>query len=469
MTAQARPTRGRRGRRTWSVILLLGAVLTELTAGLVGLGHVATDASRPTLAHPAAGVPTRVDARPGTPDYSGGLGEEPTERAERTAAVRDLLDRRSAALLHRDRAKFLATVDPRAGAFRTRQAELFDNLARVPLGSWAYRLDPDFAEPVTAPIFARYDGPVWAPMVNLRYALRNFDPVPTERPQYLTFVRRDGRWYLASDTDFDASGHHTWRGLWDFGPVLAYQGTASLVLAHPRGEDRLETFADVVDAAVPHVTRVWGTDWSQRVVVLIPDTQQEMSQVIGEHFALAHIAAVATADYTDARTHTVRGQRVVVNPSNLDRLGESGRRIVLRHEITHVATRAFTGGAAPTWLVEGFADYVGYLGAGVPVAVAAQELRVEVRRGTVPAGLPADQDFDGDNPRLPQSYEEAWLACRLLAARIGQDGMVRFYRMVGAATGDPERAVDRALRATTHLSLDGFVTSWRHLLVSELS
>ena len=471
MTAQARPTRGRRGRRTWSVILLLGAVLTELTAGLVGLRHVAAaDAARSApQAHPAPAIPTRVDARPGTPDYSGGLGDRPVGRAERTAAVRDLLDRRASALLHRDRTGFLATVDPRSGAFRTRQAALFDNLAQVPLGSWAYRLDPDFTEPVSEPAFARYDGPVWAPMVTLRYALRGFDPVPTERPQYLTFVRRDGRWYTASDTDFDARGDHTWRGLWDFGPVLAYQGTASLVLAHPRGADRLETFADVVDAAVPHVTRVWGADWSQRVVVLIPDTQQEMSQVIGEQFALSHIAAVATADYTDAHTHTVRGQRVVVNPSNLDRLGEAGRRIVLRHEITHVATRAATGGSAPTWLVEGFADYVGYLDAGVPVTVAAQELRAEVRRGSVPVRLPTDTEFDGDNPRLPQSYEEAWFACRLLAARIGQDGVVRFYRMVGSATGDPGEAVSRALRATAHLSRDQFITEWRHMLVSELS
>jgi hypothetical protein len=305
--------------------------------------------------------------------------------------------------------------------------------------------------------------------VTLRYALRGFDPVPTERPQYLTFVRRDGHWYVGSDDDFAARGHRTWRGLWDFGPVVAYEGSSSLVLAHPGNQERLQTFGDAVDEAAPHVSGVWGTRWSGRVVVLIPDSQEEMSQVIGERFALAHIAAVATADYTDARTRTVRGQRVVINPSNLDRLGAVGRRIVLRHEITHLATRATTGPAAPIWLVEGFADYVGYLGTDVPVDVAAQELRRDVQHGRVPTALPEEADFNGDSPRLSQAYEEAWLACRLLAQRVGQDGLVRLYRTVGTATGDRRQVVDRALRTVAGMGYEQFVALWRHTVVTELS
>lgn len=449
------------------------AVLVELAGGLVGLRHVSADQSiRSALPHlnaTATAHPTRVDARPATPDYSGGLGDSPVLRAARTAAVRDLLDRRAAALTERDRAAFLATVDPAATAFRAGQAKLFDNLEQVPLATWTYRLDPNTEEPLTEPALARYHAPVWAPNVTLRYALRGFDPVPTERPQYFTFVRRGDRWYVGADDDFAERGHRTWRGLWDFGPVVAYEGESSLVLAHPDSADRLRTFGDAVDEAVPHVSGVWGTGWTGRVVVLIPGSQEEMSQVIGERFALAHIAAVATADFTDVQTHAVRGQRVVINPSNLDRLGPAGRRIVLRHEITHLATRATTGPAAPIWLVEGFADYVGYLGTDVPIDVAAQELRQDVEHGDVPTALPEEADFNGDNPRLAQAYEQAWLACRLLGQRIGQDGLVRFYRMVGTATGDGHEAVDRALRATAHLSYDQFVALWRHTVVTELS
>ncbi|HEX5496498.1 MAG TPA: hypothetical protein VFX70_18200 [Mycobacteriales bacterium] len=472
MSRSPRPAGGYRrgpGRRPWPVTLLLVAVLVELTAGVAGLRHVAAAGATRPAAGSAALRPTGVNARPTTPDYSGGLGQDRAGRAARTAAVRDLLERHASALLRRDRAAFLATVDPRATAFRASQSALFANLAQVPLESWDYKLDPSSAEPVSDPSFARYGDPVWAPRVTLRYALRGFDPVPTDRPQFLTFVRRGGRWYLGSDRDFDGRGDRTWRGLWDFGPVVAYRGSASLVLAHPRSANRLATFASVVDRAVPHVTDVWGPGWSQRVVVLIPDTQQEMSHLIGGQFALAHIAAVATADYTDASSRTVRGQRVVINPSNLDRLGSVGRLVVLRHEITHVATRAITGPAAPIWLVEGFADYVGYLDTGVPVTVAAQELRAEVRRGRVPAALPTAKDFGGDNPRLSQSYEEAWLACRLLAARTGQAGLVRFYRLVGSSTGDPRQAVTRALRVTAHLSYPQFVADWRHLLATDLS
>lgn len=473
MTEQPRRDDAQRTvRRARPTGLLVIAVVIELVVGLVGLGAVSSGGNLGTALrlHLSGGTAQgQTDARSTTPDFSGGLGADPKQRAARSTAVRRLLDRHATALVHRDRKAFLDTIDPQATQFRARQAALFDNLADVPLGEWDYQLNADAEHPADVPELARYNAPVWAPEVVLRYALRGFDPMPTERPQHLTFVHRDGEWYLGGDDDFAKRGYHTWRGLWDFGPVVTRQGAASLVLAHPKHSDRLEGFADAVDQAVPHVTEVWGSDWVRRVVVLIPDSQQEMSQVIGDNLTLAHIAAVATTDYTDARSGVVRGQRVVVNPSNLDRLGEVGRRIVLQHEITHVATRSVTGSASPAWLVEGFADYVGYLGSEVPVTVAAQELRSDIQHGRRPQALPVEADFRGDSPRLSQAYEEAWMACRLLANRIGKDGLVQLYQKVGAETGDSRGAVDRALRSTAGLSYDQFVALWRSSVVSELS
>src|SRR5437764_391244 len=82
----------------------------------------------------------------------------------------------SAALLSRDRAAFLAGVDPDApAAFRGRQAALFDDLAQVPLAQWRFTVDPALQQAVTAPVFARYRAPVWAPQVTLCYAVRGYD------------------------------------------------------------------------------------------------------------------------------------------------------------------------------------------------------------------------------------------------------------------------------------------------------
>jgi hypothetical protein len=447
--------------RRWLAALLALAALADLYVGVAGLPRFEAAGwagSRPG----GVAVGPRADPAP-VPVPRGGV-----TATSREAAVRTLLDRHARALLARDRAGWLAGVDPTATAFRTRQGALFDNLAGVPLSSWRYVLDAAVTRELPPAASRRYrSAAVWVPSVTLRYALQAVDAEATDRPQVLTFVSRAGRWYLAADGDTVADGGRTWRGLWDFGPVVAVRGRSSLLLAHPTNVDRLAAFVDAVDAAVPRVTAVWGPAWPKQVAVLIPDTNPEMAALVGEQFALARIAAVSIADYADAQTGKARGQRVVINPANLDRLGSAGRRIVLQHEITHIASRGVTGAGMPTWLVEGFADLVGYRDSGVPATVIGQDLRALVRRGAWPGRLPADRDFHGDSARLAAAYEEAWSACRLIAARIGVPGLVRFYRQVGTAPGDGAAAVDAALRQFLHLSTAQFVAQWRQAVRTE--
>jgi hypothetical protein len=433
--------------------------VAEVCVGVGGLARAAP-AEWVVAGAGAATAGPRADPAP-VPD--GGV-----TAASREAAVRTLLDRHARALLTHDRAGWLAGLDPAASAFRAKQRALFDNLAAVPLSGWRYQLDAVVTRQLTAAAGRRYrSATVWVPSVTLRYALRGVDAVPTERPEVLTFLLRAGRWYLAADDDAVSDGGRTWRGLWDFGRVVVLRGRSSLVLAHPANAGRMAAFADAVDAAVPRVTAVWGSGWSRRVAVLIPDGNRELAALVGEQFALARIAAVSIADYADAQAGEARGQRVVINPANLDRLGSLGRRIVLQHEITHVASRGLTGAGMPTWLVEGFADFVGYRDSGVPVGVIGQDLRLLVGRGTWPGRLPADRDFHGDSPHLAVAYEEAWFACRLIAGRIGVRGLVAFYRQVGTARADGAAAVDAALHRTLHLSTAQFVAQWQQAVRAE--
>ena len=144
------------------------------------------------------------------------------------------------------------------------------------------------------------------------------------------------------------------------------------------------------------VTRVWGSDWNDQVAVLIPDTAQEFAAVTGDGADTADLAAVAVADQVRG-DGTVLGARIVLNPANLARLDATGRRLVIGHELTHIASRAATSDRMPTWLVEGLADYVGNLGSNLPVPAIAAELATEVRAGKVPAALPSDADFAGQH------------------------------------------------------------------------
>lgn len=402
------------------------------------------------------------------------LEDAPAAVRRRSAAVERLLAARSTAVLRRDRVAFLATVDPAAAALRTRQAALFDALAQVPLQSWDYALTPTVARPADRRLDLRYGGADrwWAPDVALRYALAGFDTRPTVAAHQLTFVRRGQAWLLGADDDFAAVGRPTPRALWDRGPVMAVRAEGTLVLGHPESAALLRDVARAAADAIPRVSAVWGDQWRRRVVVVVPRDTEEMAGLLGgaaRGFGdLSRIAAVATAELV-AGSYDPAGDRVVVNPGAFTSLSDLGRQVVLTHEVSHVATRRATGPSVPSWLAEGLADTIAYRGVDVPLSVSARQLRSDVRAGRVPGRLPRDEDFAGSNPALPQAYEQAWLAVRLLATRHGDARLLAFYRAVGAARDvDADQAVEQALRAELGTTPQALLTDWRAALRRQL-
>lgn len=370
----------------------------------------------------------------------------------RTVAVQGLLERRAHAIRTRDRTAFSATLDFKARDFAQRQLAVFDALAAVPLESWRYDVDPEDTARVRDD---RGADEAWAPRVTLRYRLRGYDDSDAASDQFFTFVRRGQRWLVAADDDFARDGRRTARHLWDFGTVSVVRGDAAMVLGHPGTHAFLRDVARHADDAVPRVTAVWGRAWPERVVVLVPATQDETGAILGDDGDLSRIAAVSVAELPGRRGDRPSGNRIVVNPPNFRRLGNTGRRVVMTHEVTHVATRDAGAVGVPTWLVEGFADYVGYLRSGLPARTICQELARDVRAGRAPTALPKDTAFDGGNTALAQAYESAWLAVRLVGERLGQRGLVRFYRTAltaGTAT---------AFADVLHLTEQRFVALWR--------
>ncbi|GIH23038.1 hypothetical protein Aph01nite_13480 [Acrocarpospora phusangensis] len=205
------------------------------------------------------------------------------------------------------------------------------------------------------------------------------------------------------------------------------------------GDDLAVAFAREVEAARRHVNRVWPI---AGVVVLVPGSTEEAA-VLAMPAGVHGMAALADVDH------------VIVEPAGFARLSEVGRRVVLAHELTHVATGAAVSPDMPMWLVEGFADYVGYLGSGLTDRRVAAELAAEVRAGVLPRELPGRAAFKAGAARLAHAYEEAWLACRYVAERYGQERLIALYRE--ARDGDPEEAMAHVLG----LSTAEFTEAWR--------
>ncbi len=386
----------------------------------------------------------------------------PTSAAPSTAeAVRSLLDRRARAVLERDEAAFTADLDPRADAgFRQRQRDLFHNLAAVPLAEWEYllgdRLDLSGAGLPGLDLPAADD--VWAPDVRLSYRLGGVDVEPSTQGMAYLFTRRDGRWYLNSDTALEPLGRRTWRGPWDFGPCHVLRGTGGFVLSHPGGEALAARVLAELDGAVTAVTEVWGQAWARQVAVLVPASPEEMVALVGPGFATGAIAGVAVADRVDPDTHTARGQRVVLNPDSAGALSPLSLRVLLRHEITHVAARGETVDGAPMWVLEGFADYVGYRRSDVPPHRAAPLLAAQVRRA-LPSALPSDADFRGDGMEL--AYQQAWSVNLYLASSLGEPGLVALHRRLARVRASE---VDGVLLEATGGDTAALVRGWQDFL-----
>ncbi|PJE98564.1 hypothetical protein CUT44_07705 [Streptomyces carminius] len=395
----------------------------------------------------------------------------PAGRDAPHAPLQALLDRQAEAVLAGDRAAYLATVDPLADRYRAAQRTVFGNLARLPLSQWSYRVtavgDDAFPLPGRGGGARRI-----AVRAELSYRVEGYDTAPVRAEENLTLTERQDRWYVSSERDGTEQ-------LWEQGRMTVVRGERSLVLGVGRPGEGLRALAADADRAVPAVAARWPRDWSRRVLVEAPASVEGMAALLGgDPDSYRGIAAVTTGEAGGPGRDAKPAERIVVNPRAYGVLGERGRRIVMTHETTHVATRRYTTAATPMWLSEGFADWVAYHGTGRPPTLVAPRLTEAARRGELPEELPADEDFGfaGDGGRLARAYEGGWLACRMVAERWGEGKLTELYLRTGrnGPPGDGDggearkRAVDAALREVLGTDLAGFTAHWRDHVRREL-
>ncbi|MET7638821.1 hypothetical protein [Streptomyces sp. NPDC005438] len=360
-------------------------------------------------------------------------------------AVQAALDRQAAAVLHGDRSAYLAEVDPRASGYRERQRRVVDNLHRLPLARFSYRV-------------RAVDAGRGRAEAQLRYRLRGPATATVTAEERYRVVRRGTDWYLAGELPDSA------RQLWDEGRLRVVSGRHSVVLGSDRRLSELRSLARVADRAVPAVSRVWPERWRDRVVVEVPRSTRQLARMLGQPAGGYTGIAAVTAGSTGAGERP-GGDRVLVNPEAFPLLSRRGQQLVMTHETTHVATRERTGPTTPMWLSEGFADWVGYRGTGVEPRQAAPELTEAVHGRTVPERLPggADFRFGADANRMARAYEGSWLACRMVARQWGEARLVELYQRVGRG-----ESADRALRRVLDVDQARFTQRWRDYLREEL-
>jgi hypothetical protein len=216
-------------------------------------------------------------------------------------------------------------------------------------------------------------------------------------------------------------------------------------------------YARLARRAVPIVERVVRR-WTGLLVVEVPRSEAELDTALGAPVGTYSGVAAVTAS-VDGSTAADAPVHVFVNPEVMGGLDDSGAQIVISHEVTHLATRAATNTHRPIWLTEGFADYVALRDTHLPLRTTAGQIIAQVRRSGPPDQLPDRSDFDSHSDSFGAEYEAAWLACRVIADRAGERGLVAVYDRVG----DGED-LNLVLRDVLGVGTSGLTRLWQQRL-----
>jgi hypothetical protein len=345
-------------------------------------------------------------------------GEAPSAQPGAAAALLDDLER---AVDTRDPAAAEALAAPGDDGSRKLFGAIVDNARALRVDDFTLRY-VDESGAVSA-------SGAWDGAVDATWAFAGFDRAPAHSEVGFRFRTVDGEVYLDS-----VGGGVRRLPVWLSGAVEVRRTPVTLVLVDGTDAEAAR-YARLARAAVPVVREVLPA-WRTGLVVEVPSSVSALHEALAsDPGTYSGIAAVTTTDdgslAPDAPVH------VFVNPIIFGQLRPTGSQVVMSHEAVHVATEAATNSTMPLWLLEGFADYVALLDVDLPVSTTAGQIIDRVREDGPPENLPGSAEFETTTTHLGATYESAWLACRLLADRGGQDALVRLYMEVrdGASIG----------------------------------
>ncbi len=187
------PDPGRRLIAVLAGVLLVGDVVAALLLGPRLVAWADLDGALLSALRWPSGSTAVPETRPAPPIddplIQAAPGPPLSDDAVVNAEVQALLDARAIALLARDRAGFLAPLDPASPQFIEQQSAVFDALAEVPLGAWTYQVAGD-APTLPPDRVAALGAEARLIRVLQTHRFAELDPSDLSTELFLTVVRR---------------------------------------------------------------------------------------------------------------------------------------------------------------------------------------------------------------------------------------------------------------------------------------
>ena len=394
-----------RPRRTWQWPVLTALLLISALVAVCGAG--------------GAVAASRLASSPSTVTFVGQMAPDARDRA-----IQSLLNRRADAVKARDRSAFLADVDRSDAAFLGKQEQQFDNLTKLDFVEFSYVLEADtsYEVLVDSRLRGRFHALVRAPAVTVAYRVKDIDPQAVAAPWAPVLGLRGDQWVLAAELTDKRLPTGAGGQPWDANPIKLVRSDRVLMVLSADDSKPTRRLLQMAELSMDRVMAVRPHGWAGKMLV----TAVQERQIFETYFAdspdkVAQVAAIAVPYYSEVpawhSTPSYAATRVVINP---DQLAAEEAELFhdLTHEFTHAAMGPVTTGYTPSWLVEGFAEYVPFKTEKVPSSYLHRVLE-----GASTDALPRDDKFYDE----PRNYLTAWLACRLIAERYGEAKLVALY------------------------------------------
>ena len=371
-----------------------------------------------------------------------------------SGSVQAVLDARVAALAAGDRDGWLATVDPSApAAFREAQGRLFDGLRSVPIESYRLEARTDDTGDLAVDVGQRYGVPVQLPETRQRLRLRGFDDRDAVDSLWLTFVQRDGRWYVGGDEDLAPLGLDTARGMWDFAPVEVLATEHLLTIFHPAQRDRARALSSMAEEAVEVLRSRWDQPWPERIPMILPADTDELELLLQSTIDLDKFLAFVSYGSVRDEGWEATAPRIYIQDQNLSKYDRAFQVETLVHELAHAAGAPLAGPFVASWVHEGVADWIA-------TGRSTREPKPSGSNGV----LPRDFEFStGSQTNILLAYKESRTAVSYLAARSGVPAPTRFFRELGSvrvAPGSSDHQIDAALQRASGFGLADLQGGW---------
>lgn len=342
------------------------------------------------------------------------------------AGIQTALDRRAAAVIHRDARAFRAGLARGDRALRREQSTYLANLAQLPVGTFSYSFDP--ADLVR-------EGEDYWVVVDLRMRLEGYDDRPVvsrDRYRFTPAGADDFRLASVSDLQWEVE-HQVQQQPWDSGPITVRALPGVLGIFDEKSLGFAEPLLKSVQQGIVFVDAVVPYEWSRSVVVYaLSDTTFLGSIPDLPGSDPATLDGVAVPGPASPDSSKPAATRIVLHPRMLGREGPARDRLV-RHELTHVAVGNHDD-RAPAWLSEGLAEYTSVRPMAPEERDISQRAVRAARKGFT--DLPTDDGFnDADSP---VHYAVSWWACEYLASSFDESTLWTLLDELGEPDADRE-------------------------------